>query len=402
MSFAATANRLRKSRALRLGVAFGLGVTARAIVTRATANTPAGLVDWDRAERIALRRLRGVPGRLSQAQLQAAGPAYARHMDRVVPLLEHRLGAPLPGVVERHRVVSREEWARANMGTFRSLVEHLEPHLMPRRPQSSPRAGVAAATNRLVTTGQVGFLLGYLGSRVLGQYDVALLSAEQDPGQLLYVEENIRATARMVKVPVDDFRLWVALHETTHAFELEAHPWLRPYIRERLERQVALFAHETRRLQRYGLAHLARRWRAAAAEGSLRGLLSSPEQRRLFREVQLVMSLMEGFSDWVMDTVGAEVLTDIPGIRRRFEARRGQRRRAIDRLMARLTGMDMKLEQYRRGERFVSGVYRVGGSAAIAHLWDGPEALPTGMEMEDPAAWVRRIIPEAIEAGGRP
>ncbi len=399
MTFTTAASRLRSSRALRLGVAIGLGVTARAIVARATANAPSGLVDWARAERIARRRLRGVPGRLTREQLQAVEPAYARHMERVVPLLEQRLGAELPGVVERHGVVSREEWAAANMHTFRSLVAHLEPHLAPRLPEGSMRASVAAATNRLVTTGQVGFLLGYLGSRVLGQYDVALLSAEQRPGRLMYVEENIRATARLVKVPVDDFRLWVALHETTHAFELEAHPWLRPYIRERMERQVALFARETRRLQQRGLAHLARRWRTAAAEGSIRGFLT-PEQRRLFKEVQLVMSLMEGFSDWVMDEVGAEVLSDIPAIRRRFEARRGQRRRAIDRLMARITGMDMKLEQYRRGERFVSGVYRVGGSVAIEHLWDGPEALPTEQEMDDPAAWVRRVVPRAIEPGG--
>jgi putative hydrolase len=166
-----------------------------------------------------------------------------------------------------------------------------------------------------------------------------------------------------------------------------------------MERQVALFARETRRLQKRGLTHLARRWRTAAAEGSMRGFLT-PEQRRLFKEVQRVMSLMEGFSDWVMDEVGAEVLDDIPGIRRRFEARRGQRRRAIDRLMARLTGMDMKLEQYRRGERFVAGVYRVGGPAAIDHLWDGPQTLPTEKEMDDPAAWVRRAVPEAIEPGG--
>ena len=123
------------------------------------------------------------------------------------------------------------------------------------------------------------------------------------------------------------------LHETTHAFELEAHPWLRPYIRERLERQVVLFADDTRSLRRQGLRYLTRRWRSVAAEGSVRGFLS-PEQRGLFRETQLVMSLMEGFSDWVMDDVGAEVLPNV-AIRRRFEARRGQRRRGLDRIMAR-------------------------------------------------------------------
>ncbi len=399
MTLATTARRLGSSRALRIGVAIGLGVTARAIATRATVRAPSGLVDWDRAERIARRRLRNAPGHLTPAQLRATEPAYGRHMDKVVPLLEERLGAELPGVVERHAVVSRSQWAAANMVTFKALIGHLEPHLAPRLREDSLGAGVAAATNRLVTTGQVGFLLGYLGSRVLGQYDVAMLSAEQEPGRLLYVEENIRATAHAVDVPLDDFRLWVALHETTHAFEFEAHPWLRPYLRERMERQVALFVRETGRLRRHGVVHLARRWRSAAAEGSIRGFLG-PEQRRLFKETQLVMSLLEGFSDWVMDDVGAEVLPGIPGIRRRFEARRGQRRRAIDRLMARLTGMDMKLEQYRRGERFVSGVYRVGGAVAIDHLWDGPETLPDEQEMDDPAMWVRRVVPEAIEPGG--
>ena len=68
------------------------------------------------------------------------------------------------------------------------------------------------------------------------------------------------------------------------------------------------------------------------------------------------MSLLEGFSDWVMDEVGTELLPDVPVIRERFEARRNQRRGTLDRLIARLTGLDLKIEQYRRGEKFVAGV----------------------------------------------
>jgi coenzyme F420 biosynthesis associated uncharacterized protein len=394
-----THGRLLNSRALRVGLAVGLGVTARVVTARAMRGRPRGLVDWERAERLARRRLATAPGRLTQLELTATAPAYERAMARVVPLLEARLGAPLPGVVERHQVVSRAGWASANVGTIRALIGHIEPHLLPPAADRSLRADVTAAANRVLTTGQVGFLLGYLGSRVLGQYDVALLSAEQSPGRLLYVEENIRLTAHSLRVPVDIFRLWVCLHETTHAFELEAHPWLRPWLRDRLERQVTLFAEETRGLQENGLRHLSGRWRAVASEGSLSGLLS-PEQRRLLRETQLVMSVMEGFSDWVMDSVGAELLPDIEGIRRRFEARRGQRRRAIDRVMARLTGLDLKLEQYRRGERFVSGIHDVAGDAAIARLWDGPDSLPSEREMDDPAAWVRRVVPDALPTPG--
>jgi coenzyme F420 biosynthesis associated uncharacterized protein len=400
VSFTSAANRLRTSRSLRVGLALGVGIAARAVAGRMTSNVHAqGLVDWERARRITHRRLLRAPGRLSTSAIAATAPAYARHMDRVVPLLEARLGAPLPGVVDRHAVASRVDWADANMGTIRSLIGHLEPVLQPNAPEGSIRAGVAAATNRVLTTGQVGFLLGYLGTRVLGQYDVALLSAEGAPGRLLYVEENIRATARSLHVPLEAFRRWVCLHETTHAFELEAHAWLRPYLRERLERQLSLFADETRRLQRDGLRHLARRWRAVAAEGSVRGFLS-PEQREALREIQVVMSLMEGFSDWVMDQVGAEVLPDVASIRARFEARRQQRRRPIDRILARLTGMDLKLEQYRRGERFVAGVHRHGGNAAIARLWDGPGNLPSEEELDDPVAWVRRVVGGPVLGSG--
>ena len=46
-------------------------------------------------------------------------------------------------------------------------------------------------------------------------------------------------------------------------------------------------------------------------------------------------------------------------------------------------------------ERFVAGVHRAGGDAAVTRLWDGPASLPTDAEMDDPAAWVRRVMPAA-------
>ncbi len=384
-------------RAARVGVAIGAGIAASYLTRRARRASEGGLVDWPGVERIATSRLRRLPGTLTTAELQASEAAYAAAMARVVPVLEARLGSTLPGVVERHAVVDRAGWARANLVTFRMLVERMEHQLeLPGR-AGSLSSGMAAVANRFLTTQQIGFLLGYLGGRVLGQYDVALLSAEQAPGRLLYVEENIRASARQLGIPLDDFRLWIALHETTHAFELEAHPWLRPYLKERLERQLKLFLDDARDVQRHGLGPLVRRWRSAAAEGGLTGLLSA-EQRGLLRETQLVMSLMEGFSDWVMDEVGASLIADVPGIRARFDARRAQRRRGLDKVIARLTGLDMKMEQYRRGERFVSGVARAGGEPAIRRLWDGPQALPTDREFDDPAAWVRRMVPDATPA----
>ena len=116
-----------------------------------------------------------------------------------------------------------------------------------------------ALANRWVTTRQLGFLLGFMGQRVLGQYDLALLSAETTPGPAAVRRgEHPPDGARTSDVPLDPFRTWIALHETTHAFEFEAHPWLRPYLAERLERQLALFRREARGLGRDALKRLGR------------------------------------------------------------------------------------------------------------------------------------------------
>lgn len=386
---------------LGLGIAAGaagLALASHLIARRARRTAHLGLVDWPRVEQLAVKRLQNVPGALPRSELLATHDEYSRAMAAAVPLLEARLGQPLPGVVERHAVVDRPGWARANIATFQGLVDRIEPHLVaasaPRGARNGLAADVAKMANRYLTTQQLGFLLGYMGGRVLGQYDVALLSAEATPGKLLFVEENIRATATTLGIKPADFRTWIVLHEATHAFEFEANDWLRPYLRDHLERQLTGVLDQARSIQSDGLGGLIKRVREAQ-ENPIAAFLS-PEQRVLFEETQRVMSLLEGFSDWVMDEVGAQVLPDVAAIRSRFEARRAQRRGAFDRFVARITGLDLKLEQYRRGERFVSGVAAEGGQAAIDALWRGPASLPSEAELADPAAWVRRVVPGAL------
>ena len=356
-----------------------------------------GIVDWETAERIATDRLRRTPGSLSRADLQDALPSYRAAMEMIVPLLERELGRPLPGVVERYAVVDRASWVEANLDTFRDLIGHLETALADElRPRRGDVGGAfVLLANRFLTTRQIGYLLAFMGQRVLGQYDLALLSAEAQPGQLLFVEENVRATARHLGLPVRDMRTWVALHETTHAFEFEAHPWVRPYLRERLERQLAAFIDDARLFQARGMGTLVRRWREGNADAdSWLESLMTPEQRKLFQETQVVMSLLEGFSDWVMDDIGAGVLPNVSEMRARFEERRA-RRSPIERLVFRLTGLDLKLEQYRRGHAFVSGVVAGGGREALDRLWAGPHMLPTVPELEDPTGWLARTATPA-------
>jgi coenzyme F420 biosynthesis associated uncharacterized protein len=375
-------------------VGSALGAAATVLGRRAErAARSGGLVDWAGVERTAIARLRNAPGSLPVAELRAAEPHYRRAMEQIVPALGVALETDLPGVVERSEVVDRAGWVRANTASFAALIGQLETELLDQ--VMPPGGGLAKATmalaNRWVTTRQLGILLGFMGQRVLGQYDLALLSAEVAPGRLLFVEENIRMTARALDVPLEPFRMWIALHETTHAFEFESHPWLRPYIASRLERQLALFGQDARGLGRDAMRGIGRALRGEGDGGHWMEQLMGEEQRRLFRETQAVMSLLEGFSDYVMDDVGKALVPGVERISARFHERRA-RRTPFERAMLRITGMDLKMEQYRKGERFVRAIADAGGPAALRRLWEGPESLPRHGEIEAPERWIARVL----------
>lgn len=386
-------------------VGSALGAAATIAGRRMERSARRGLVSWPEVERVAVASLRRAPGALTAAELRVAEADYAQAMARIVPRLSEALGADLPGVVDRAAVVDRAGWVHANVTTFAELIGRIEGGLLDQVVPAGggPGAAAMALANRFVTTRQLGFLLGFMGARVLGQYDQALLSVEARDGRLLFVEENIRQTAANLGIPLGPFRTWIALHETTHAFEFEAHPWLRPWLAGRLERQLASFSSSASTLGRDALRGLGRSLRRpggpdgpAAGEHWMERLMG-PEQVALFRETQAVMSLLEGFSDYVMDEVGKDLVPGVERISARFHERR-ERRSTFERAILRITGMDLKMEQYRKGELFVRAIADQRGREALDRLWDGPDSLPRPGEIEDPGRWMTRVLDAAPDA----
>jgi len=64
----------------------------------------------------------------------------------------------------------------------------------------------------------------------------------------------------------------------------------------------------------------------------------------------------------------------------------------MERAILRLTGMDLKLEQYQRGERFVEAIAKARGSEALRRLWDSPDTLPQPEELDAPERWIQRVL----------
>ncbi len=364
---------------------------AEAVPFAADVETPP-LIDWDRVRSIAVSMNRGLA--LTARERERATTEYRERELRCLPIVSAYTGITLDDVAERTFAVDRIDWIDANISGFRRMFSVVEA-LNSAPGSQSALSGLVGSANRAVLSGEVGLLLAYLARHVLGQYDLALMGREPiQTGKLYYVEPNIRAIEETLKIPGDEFRTWLVLHEITHAFEFEGVPWLRDYFNGLLESYMRLMQQDAEQLRNGWRGMKAMITRAREQHGEdvpwLEAVMT-PEQRAIFTQMQAVMCMVEGYSNHVMNAVGKDVLPRYEVISKAFERRRGQRGQ-VDQLFARLTGLSVKLEQYRLGEEFIDAVVADHGHDGAKKIWAGPEFLPTMEEIRDPALWVARAV----------
>jgi coenzyme F420 biosynthesis associated uncharacterized protein len=357
-----------------------------------------GLIDWEQARSIAINMNRG--NTLTAVERADLTAYYQVLGERCVPIVTAYMGSQLPAELSQTFAFDRVDWINANLDAFKVMFAPIE--AMATSPERSQSVGAAiwGGLNRTVISGEVGLLLGYLARRVLGQYDLALLGREPvTGGKLYYVEPNIQYIERALGMPKDEFRMWLALHETTHAFEFEAHPWVRTHFNGLLERYFEYFKRDVDQLKQgmRGIKIIVERARSRErSDGSWIEALMLPEQKVLFNEVQALMCVVEGYSNHIMNAVGRDLLPSFESIAERFEQRR-RRRGMSEQLFARLTGMDIKMEQYRLGELFIDQIAEARSHDAVKRIWEGPANLPTMDEIREPARWMARVLDSAVD-----
>jgi coenzyme F420 biosynthesis associated uncharacterized protein len=355
---------------------------------------PNRLIDWDVATNVAIRAsgrtLSLHPG--ARAQIQANYEAILREIE--APIANY-VGNDLSLASTVVEVLDRPGWIRANMFNFRYLLQPVEDFYKESLGSSRLPApfGFQNAA-RMMLSSQIGVLVGYLSRRVLGQYDIALLGDEPvSGGRLFFVEPNMRQVETTLGVPPDELRRWIALHEATHAHEFELYPWVRPYLNASLRQYLNLLIDDMR--GRDGnestLLTLINRFVGNLRSGhTVLNALMTPQQRELMSRLQALMSLAEGYSNHVMNHVGKEVLANFDLIHQRVEHRQRERSQ-VEQLFLKVTGLSLKMEQYRQGERFVDYIVRERGIGFANRAWQAPEALPTEAEIRDPDRWIRRM-----------
>ncbi len=332
------------------------------------------LIDWEVVRAVAVQRC-GEPARgVSATRREQLSERYAAMAAELAPFLGEVCDR-VPFDVPRFAALDRHGWIDVNIAIVQRLLEPVEA-LRAQIPESAFTALGRRAMDRYV-----GELFGLMSRRVLGQYDPVLSLGAVDPAataMLYLVEPNVAVVQRKEQLGGDHLRRWLILHELTHAWQFGQHPWLRDYIVAQMQEVLAS-----------GLS--VEKMSVLRSRDLLQRLPDTVRtQLRVVSRVQAVMSVLEGYSNFVMHQAGRRHVDDADELEAALHHRR-QDRTLLERLVFTITGLEMKMRQYEVGERFCDAIVDRANVATLNRVWDGAASMPTMEELKHPERWLARV-----------
>jgi putative hydrolase len=360
-----------------------------------------GPVNWELARQVGIASAveagpDAVPSEDDKRQLVEAVRVAELHVAQFT-------GLEAPADVVQVRAIRRAEWVTANAASLQGLLEPaagrmseaFESAMREQMPDElGPMAGMLSQIGPLLQGSQVGQVLGFLAQRVLGQYDVAV--PREEHGVLLFVVPNLAAFERDWSLDPQEFRTYIAIHEVTHRFEF-ARGWTRDHFAGLVDDFLSTVTIDVGAIQERFSAidpsdpeALHQALGGGQDEGALFGAVLDDEQRIKLARIQAFMAAAEGYGDHVMHGLGRRLLGSYDRI---VEAMRRYRDgEHADPVFERLLGIDMKKEQYALGALFCDVVAEQADERTLARMWDGPEALPSLPELQEPTLWLSRTV----------
>lgn len=356
-----------------------------------------GAIDWDLARRVAVRTSGREPYSSSFHRLGLI-EELAEYTEQAEELVAECTGLRSQSGPARGRVTDRVGWIDANLASFQRLLRPITDKLGDHLDKAT------APFARRVAGFELGMMLRWMSTRVLGQYDLLVIEDER-PGEqdiVYYVAPNVLALENRYAFHPGQFRLWLALHEVTHRAQFTGVSWMRPHFLSLVETMLDGLEPDPQRilaaLRR--VVEARRRGEDPLATGGLSALFASEAQLETMSQLTGLMSLLEGHGDITMDRAGQGLIPSAPRFGRVMRRRR-QSVRGVAKVVQRVVGLEAKLKQYAEGEHFINTVEAAGGSALFDRVWKAPENLPSLAEIREPDQWVKRIeamTPQLISA----
>jgi putative hydrolase len=307
------------------------------------------------------------------------------------------------------RNVDRATWSSLTLTGLEPVLGALAAALGRTDSDANPGLGAAMAFSPemlfamimpLLLGGWAGSMIGLLSHRALGQFDLPL-PLDGAP-TLLFIPHNVDAFAQEWSLPADELRYALALREVVHGAQ-HAVPWVRKRLLRCASEYVGAYEVQADAMQGQlggfdpsdpaSMEALA----AFADPDTLLEAMRTVRQEPLLADLQRFVSVLEGYTDIVVETLGERMVTAhtrLDEALRRHRLERGDATGFVDRLL----GLELDRSHYDAGTAFCRGVVERsdGRLDQLNRLWADESMVPTGAELVAPGLWLARIdLPEA-------
>jgi putative hydrolase len=302
------------------------------------------------------------------------------------------------------RNVDRATWSSLTLTGLEPVLGALAAALGRTDGNANPGLGAAMAFSPemlfamimpLLLGGWAGSMIGLLSHRALGQFDLPL-PLDGAP-TLLFIPHNIDAFAQEWSLPADELRYALALREVVHGAQ-HAVPWVRNRLLRCASEYVGAYEVQPEAMESQlgnfdpsdpsSMEALA----AFADPDTLLEAMRTERQEPLLADLQRFVSVLEGYTDVVVETLGERMVTAhsrLDEALRRHRLERGDATGFVDRLL----GLELDRSHYDAGTAFCRGVVERsdGRLDQLNRLWVDESMVPTEAELVAPGLWLARI-----------
>lgn len=355
-----------------------------------------GSINWQAAtdQAVSLANAEAVPTSTEQrAALDQAFSIAALWLDDVTGITE---------LTSVPKLLSRAEWARATMPVWTQLAEPVATSIsdaltrvLKEQAPEEFQGMVENAGALLRSIGgalfamQLGQVVGQLSTEVVSGGDVGIPLL--DDNQAAILPQNVAAFGDGLDIPDDQVQLYLAVREIAHARLFRHARWLRLHLISSITEFARGIRIDTERLESLADGFdpsNPEELRQAMVDGSLIPPKTDAQLATLAR-LETILALVEG---WV-DVVTARATSRLPKADAIAEMVR--RRRATggpaESAFSTLVGLELRPRRLREAAAMWQQISDAVGDEQRDALWSHPDLIPTGEDIDNPAALIARL-----------
>ena len=355
-----------------------------------------GSINWQAAtdQAVTLANSEAVPTSAEQrAALDQAFTVAALWLDDVTGITE---------LTSVPKLLTRAEWARATMPVWTQLAEPVATSIsdaltrvLKEQAPEEFQGMVENAGALLRSIGgalfamQLGQVVGQLSMEVVSGGDVGIPLL--DDNQAAILPQNAAMFGDGLDIPDDQVQLYLAVREIAHARLFRHARWLRLHLISSITEFARGIRIDTDRLESLADGFdpsNPEELRQAMVDGSLIPPKTEAQLATLAR-LETILALVEG---WV-DVVTARATSRLPKADAIAEMVR--RRRATggpaESAFSTLVGLELRPRRLREAAAMWQQITDAVGDEQRDSLWAHPDVIPTGEDIDDPAALIARL-----------